>query len=273
MSDPHAMDWIVRWNSADAPPPVPLACEPDEPYGPRRDPHEPPELELHVYTQDELSRLFRGGEREADEAEARLVEASRARGGLWLRIGQGLRALKKGRRLQTLAFRFPDYAREVGVGRSRAYELAAFSEALETRPVLREAVRSGRVKYRAAQEVMPLAVGEAEAYWVRKAETETVRALEREVRRWTEPHFDEQWFKLVTVIEPEHRQVLDEALRIAGKLLPDAGPVGRYEAIAQEYLGELPEEADEICERPVTADLQKLGAIRRTGLRAELGEK
>src|SRR5512141_2419893 len=170
---------LVSCDSASAFALVPLAGEPEAPYGPGRDPHEPSDLELRVYTREALVRLFHGGEREADEAEARLVEAARARGGLWLRIGQGLRALKKGRRLQALAFRFPDYAREIGIGRSRAYELAAFSEALETRPVLREAVRSGRVKYRAAQEVMPLAVGEAEAYWVKKAETETVRALER----------------------------------------------------------------------------------------------
>src|SRR5512141_295817 len=216
---------LVSCDSASAFALVPLAGEPEAPYGPGRDPHEPPDLELRSYTREELFRLFRGGEREADEAEARLVEAARARGGLWLRIGQGLRALKKGRRLQELAFRFPDYAREVGIGRSRGYELAAFAEALETRPVLREAVRSGRVKYRAAEEVMPLAVGDAEAHWVKKAEaeTETVRALEKEVHRRTDPHFDEQWFRLVTAIEPEHRQVLDEALRIAGKLLPDAG--------------------------------------------------
>jgi hypothetical protein len=274
------MDWIVDWLTATAPALVPLAREPEEPYGPGRGGHEPLAHELRPYTPEELWRLFRGGEREADETEARLVQASRARGGLWLRIGQGLRALQKGRRLQELAFRFSDYAREVGIGRSRAYELAAFAQGLETRPLLREAVRSGRVKYRAAQEVMPLAVGEVEAAWVERAATETVRVLEKAVRAKTDPHADEPWFQMVAAIEPEHRVVLDEALKLAGRLLPDASACGRYEAIAQEYLGEFPGEADEVCEGPAQDgvgswrdDARLLGgAFRRSGLRAELEE-
>ena len=241
------MNWIVNWRAVTALSPVSLAREPEEPYGPRGGGHEPPALELRTYTREELWRLFRGGEREADEAEARLVAAARARGGLWLRIGQGLRALRRGRRLQELAFRFADYAREVGIGRSRGYELAAFAEALEARPLLREAVRSGRVKYRAAQEVMALAVGEAEAGWVERAARETVRKLEKEVRAGTElrAQADEPWFRMVTSIEPEHRVVVDEALLLAGRLMPEASACGRYEAIAQEYLGEFAAEADE----------------------------
>jgi hypothetical protein len=55
----------VSWEFDIALPPVPVAREPDEPYGPDPgpggDPHEPPKVELRA----------------------------RARGGLWLRIGQG----------------------------------------------------------------------------------------------------------------------------------------------------------------------------------------
>jgi hypothetical protein len=237
----------VRWSAVISLPPPALAREPEAPYGPGGDSHEPPALELRPYTPEELWRLFRGGEREADAVEARLVRAARARCGLWLRIGQGLHALQQGRRLQELAFRFADYARELRIGRSRGYELAAFAEDLETRPLLREAVRSGRVKYRAAQEVMPLAVGEAEARWVERAATETVRALEREVREQSAAGAaaDEPWFRMVTGIAPEHRVVVDEALRLAGRLMPEASASGRYEAIAQEYLGEFAGEADD----------------------------
>ena len=242
----------MSWDVATSPPLIALAREPGEPYGPRGCGHEPPVVELRPYAREELWRLFRGGEREADEAEERLGRAARARGGLWLRIGQGLRALEKGRRLQELAFRFADYAREIGIGRSRAYELVAFAGELEMRPLLREAVRSGRVKYRAAQEVMALAIGEAEAGWVERAANETVRALEKEVRAETDrrPDEDDPWFRMVTSIEPEHRVVVDGALRLAGRLLPEASVCGRYEAIAQEYLGEFAAEVaetDEVC--------------------------
>ena len=274
----------MSWDpSNDLPPvpPAPVAREPDEPYGPGpgTDPHEPPKIELRPYTREELYQLFRGGEREADELEARLVKASRARGGLWLRIGQGLRALLKGRRFQRLAFRFPDYCRELKIGRSRGYALAAFAEALEARPLLREAVESGRVKYRAAQVVMKLAVGEAEPYWVEKAAVPTVRALEKEVKRLTDPHAEEPWLRKVTAMEPAERGLLDVALDLAGKLDPHASACGRYEALAMEYLGEFPVDADEICEGPVMAeswreDVQLLGgSFRRVGLWAEQAEK
>jgi len=273
------MDWIVSWDLAISDPPIALAREPDEPYGPGAGSHAPPEVDLRPYTREELFRLFRGGEREADLVEARLVEASRNRHGIALRLGQGLAALLKGRRFQALAFRFQDYTREVGIRRSRGYELAAFGTDLATRPILREAVRSGRVGYRAAQEVMAVAVGPAEAAWVEKAATSTVRALAKEVARATDPHAEEPFFRMVAAMEPEHRAVWDEALRIAGRLEPYASQIGKVEAIAQEYLGEFPCDADEVVEGPVTEeswrdDAQLLGsAFRRVGLRAELTAK
>src|SRR5512142_2032566 len=168
MSDPRAIDWIVSETGSNAIPLVAVAREPDEPYGPAGGGSpEPTKAELRPYTREALWRIFRGGERECDELELRLARGARSRGGLALRIGQGLRALRKGRRLMQLGFRFPDYCRELKIGRSRGYELCDFAEALEMRPILRDAVRSGAVKYRAAQEVMPVAVGAAEEYWTR----------------------------------------------------------------------------------------------------------
>src|SRR5512142_2721609 len=112
MSDPHARDWIVSWDPTLDPPPVPVAREPDEPYGST---HEPPVVDLRPYTREELDRLFRGGEREVEEVEARLVRGARMRGGLAFRLGQGLCAVQKGHYLHELAFRFVDYARELRI--------------------------------------------------------------------------------------------------------------------------------------------------------------
>ena len=274
------MDWCVSWEDSSALPLIAIAREPDEPYGPGEGAGtEPPRIELRPYTREALWRIFRGGERECDELELRLVRGARSRGGLQLRIGQGLRALRKGRRVLARGFRFPDYCREIGIGRSRGYELCAFAEALETRPILREAVRSGAVKYRAAQEVIPVAVGPAEEYWTKKAASTTVRALAKEVARLTDPHAEEPWFRMIASIEPGHRAVLDEALKVAGRVLPHASVCGRYEALAQEYLGEFPSLADELVEKQVTKeswreDAQLLRPIfRRVGLRAEVEEQ
>ncbi len=269
----------MRWSDANALPLVLLAREPDEPYGPGGGAGaEPPKLELRPYTREALWRIFRGGEPECDELELRLVRGARSRGGLALRIGQGLRALRKGRRVLWRGHRFQDYCREIKLGRSRGYELCNFAEALEKRPILREAVRSGAVKYRAAQEVIPVAVGAAEEYWTRKAATMTVRALAKEVARHTDPHAEEPWFRMVAAIEPEHRLVLDEALQLAGRLEPHASVCGRYEALAMEYLGELPSLADELVEGQLTSDswredAQRLRPIfQRVGLRGEIEE-
>ena len=134
----------MRWSDANALPLVSLAREPDEPYGPGGPGGpggkgaEPPRLELRPYTKEELWRIFRGGERECDELELRTVRGARTKGGLALRIGQGLRELRKGKRMLRRGFRFPDYCRELHIGRSRGYELCALAEALETRPILRE---------------------------------------------------------------------------------------------------------------------------------------
>ncbi len=88
----------------------PRGGEPEAPYARGL---EPPRVERRPYSRKELQELFRGGEREADVAEARLVRAARARGGLMFSLGQGLLALKHGDRLAQLGFRLWDYAREI----------------------------------------------------------------------------------------------------------------------------------------------------------------
>ncbi|HSP18861.1 MAG TPA: HNH endonuclease, partial [Myxococcaceae bacterium] len=131
----------------------------------------------------------------------------------------------------------------------------------------------------AAQEVVPVAVGPAEAVWVEKAAITPVRVLAKEVARATDPHADESLFRMVAGIEPEHRAVLDEALRIEGRLDPHASQARRYEAIAIEYLGEFPAAADEIREGPVTEDSWREdrrllgGAFKHVGPRAELEDR
>ncbi len=117
MSDLRAKYWIVSWNGSNALPLTAIAREPDEPYGPTGGGRaEPPRIELRPYTREALWRIFRGGEPECDELELRLVRGARSRGGLALRIGQGLCALRKGRRLLELGFRFPPPRRGHGDG-------------------------------------------------------------------------------------------------------------------------------------------------------------
>ena len=85
---------------------------------------------------------------------------------------RGARLLRRGDRLETLGCHFVDYAREVlDLGKSTAESLARLGGALRTRPLLREALRSGKVGLRAAETVWKVAVGEAEAEWVERAAT------------------------------------------------------------------------------------------------------
>src|SRR5574340_1526010 len=129
--------------------------------------HVPPDLDLAPFTPAELDRWFRGGEPEADECERFLAWASRARGGIDLGLAEGLHALRQGDRLAQLGCHLDDYAREVlDLGKRAAEGLARLGRELRTRPLLRDALRSGRVRLRAAQVVLGVAVGGAEAAWV-----------------------------------------------------------------------------------------------------------
>jgi hypothetical protein len=113
--------------------------------------HAPPRVELEPLTPAELHELFRGGEPEADVCERLLASAARARSSIELSIAEGLHALRQGDRLAALACHLDDYAREVlDLGRRAAETLARLGRELRTRPLLREALRSGRVRLRAA---------------------------------------------------------------------------------------------------------------------------
>jgi hypothetical protein len=138
--------------------------------------HAPPPLELPPLTRKELDAWFRGGQPESDDCEKLLASAARARGALDVAIAEGLHALRQGDRLAELGYHLDDYAREVlDLGRRAAESLAKLGGDLGTRPLLRDALRTGRVRIRAAETVLPVAVGEAEAHWVERAAEQTVR--------------------------------------------------------------------------------------------------
>jgi hypothetical protein len=83
-------------------------------------------------------------------------------------------------------------------------------------------------------------VGEAEAAWVERAEKETVRALQAAVRQAgrAPEEVDEPWMRLCAEATPEDRQAIDEALALAGRILPGSSRIQQFEALAQEFLGQ-----------------------------------
>lgn len=113
-----------------------------------------------------------------------LARVARGSGALDVAIGEQLDALSVGDRLLRLGYsNLGDYARErLGAGPTTSRELARLARELRSRPLLREAVRSGEVSARKARTVLPVARGEDEAGWVARARVETVRALEVAVR-------------------------------------------------------------------------------------------
>ena len=196
-----------------------------------------------------LRVLLHEGDRVTDSWEKRLATIARSSGALEVAIGEGLAALCLGERLISLGFScLADYAREVlGLKERKAQTLAQLGRELRSRPLLRAAVRSGQVSIRKAQAILPVARGEAEARWVERARGETVRALEAAVRevRVATGQEEEAWAKVRVRLSADQREVVDEALELAGKVLPGSSRVERLEAIAQEYLGEHPDELDE----------------------------
>jgi hypothetical protein len=199
-------------------------------------PPEPPE----PCTPAELRALVHGGLTDSDACETLLAQVARIQGALEVAIGDGLAALCVGDRLIRLGFSsLRDYAREVlDVEERTAQAMARLSRELRSRPLLRAAVRAGEVRPRSAQTVLPVAVGEAEAEWVERARAETVRALERAVRAVRAGEEDEEWTRFRVRLTPADRAAVDEALAIAGKLMPGSGRFQRLEALAQEYLAE-----------------------------------
>jgi hypothetical protein len=201
-----------------APPPPPEPCTP---------------AELRAFVHDGLT--------DSDACETLLAQVARIQGALELEIGDGLAALCIGDRLISLGFsNLRDYAREVlGIEERKAQAMAHLSRELRSRPLLHAALRAGEVRPRNAQTVLPVAIGEAEAEWVQRARAETVRALEKAVRAAQGgPEEDEPWTRFRVRLSREDRATVDEALAIAGKLMPGSRRPQRLEAMAQEYLAE-----------------------------------
>jgi hypothetical protein len=207
-----------------------------------RAPPPPPE----PCTPAELRALVHGGLTDSDVCERLLAQVARIEGALDLEIGDGLAALCLGDRLISLGFsNLGDYAREILDIRERtAQAMAHLSRELRSRPLLRAAVRTGEVRPRNAQTVLPVAIGDAEAEWVERAGLETVRALEKAVRAVRAGgEDDDEWTRFRVRLSPEDRATVDEALVIAARLMPGSKRPQQLEAIAQEYLAEHPTEA------------------------------
>ena len=76
-----------------------------------------------------------------------------------------------------------DFAREeLGMAASTAQKLERLARKLESRPLLRAAVRAGEVTPRQAEAVLPVARGDDEALWVERARVGTVRSLKKAVK-------------------------------------------------------------------------------------------
>jgi len=113
-----------------------------------------------------------------------LVRVARGHGAVDVALGECLAAMDSGDRALRLGYAgIADYAREVlGIAGRTALALARLARELADRPVLRAAVRRGEVSPRLAQELLPVAKGEAEAAWVARAGQLTVREAIRAVR-------------------------------------------------------------------------------------------
>jgi hypothetical protein len=237
--------------------------------------HAPPRVDLEPLTPTELHVFLRGGEPEADDCERLLASCARARAAIDLAIADGLHALQQGDRLARLGCHLGDYAREVlDLGTRAAQSLARLGRELRTRPLLRAALREGRVRLRAAETILAVVSGDAEAEWVERAARCTVRELEAAVRRASHggDDADDDWFALRTQLPPEDRAVVDAALELAGEIMPGSSRMERLEAIAQETLGEAPGDPDADDGAPLDPAFRRLGpreASRRAALEAE----
>ncbi|MFY3743515.1 HNH endonuclease [Anaeromyxobacter sp. Red801] len=235
-----------------------------------------PLRELLPYSRAELDRWFRGGEPEADDCEQILAWASRGHGAIDVAIAEGLAALRRGDRLAALGYHLDDYAREVlGIGKRAAEGLARLGDGLGTRARLHEALRAGRVGLRAAETVLAVATGDAEAFWVERAARQTVRELEDAVRqagRTGDDADEEAWVTLRTQLPEHERLVVDAALEAAGRSMPGSTRAERLEALAQEYLAEFSTDGDRDGARPLGPEFLRPvqgDRARRAALEAE----
>src|SRR6185503_19395149 len=179
----------------------------------------------------------------AEAADSVLSRLARGRGAVDVSIGDLLDALSVGDRLLQLGFAsLGDYSRErLGLPGSTAVKMARFARQLRYRPFLRAAVWAGSVTVRAAQAVLPLAVGEHELEWVIQSQHKTVRALDAEVRgaggRSEGEDLIESWERICISLPDDARPVVEEALAMFDWLLgPDTPKAVRVERICEEFL-------------------------------------
>ena len=152
-----------------------------------------------------------------------LVRVARGHGAVDVALGECLAAMGAGDRALRLGFAgLVDYAREVlGMAGRTALGLSRLARELGERPLLRAAVRRGEVSPRLAQELLPVARGEAEA---------AGQGLP-----------DDDWERVEFPADAACRRKVDEAFGLAGELLGATSPRWqRLEAISQEYLGANP---------------------------------
>jgi hypothetical protein len=237
--------------------------------------HVPPPFDLTPFTRAELYRWFKGGEATGDRCEKLLAWGSRALGGLNLNLADGFHALQQGGRLAELGFHLDDYARErLDMGKRCAETLALLGRELQSRPLLREALLRPGSPPRSGDRPQARP-GRGEAGWVERAATMTVRQLEEAVKKaGVDPAAEEEaWFRLVTLVRPIEQALVDGAVGLAGRVLPESGRLERLEAIAQEFLAEHPGDSEADATRKLGRTFKAVGdgsaAARQAALEAE----
>jgi hypothetical protein len=207
--------------------------------------------------------------------DAVLVGVARGGGALDVALGEALDELSKGDRALQLGFAGNgDYARErLGTPASTAQKLMRRARELRDRPLLRAAVRAGEVSVRQADAVLPLARGEAEAYWVARARAGTVRALQDAVKgSCVEERDEDDDFVCVRLdIPPESRVIVDEGMELGRHVLGATELEGRRAAgMCEEYLGaHAPPDGAEEAVRLLTAPAAEFDEPRKEWLERE----
>src|SRR6266404_146222 len=125
----------------------------------------------------------------AHQLDALLRNITAGHGALDVAIGEGLDALDVGRRAMDLRYsNIGDYAREeLGINASTATKMARLARKLRERPLVREAVRQGKLTARKAEVIAPVAVGDQQVKWILIGMGETVRSLNARVKAPRDP--------------------------------------------------------------------------------------
>src|SRR2546421_90488 len=204
----------------------------------------------------------------AQQLDALLRNVTAGCGALDVAIGEGLHALDIGRRAMDLKYsNIGDYAREeLGINASTAAKMARLARKLQERPILRLAVRQGKVTPRKAEIIAPVAVGENELPWVLRGIAKTVRSLKVEVKAAgkapPEPD-DEKWVNFSSEVSPEKRAMLEEGLRLAGIVIgATARKMQRVNAWGQEYLSSHSAPADDHADSVLFTAADELEALK-----------